>query len=163
APEQARGQKRLTTAADVYGLGAILYSLLSGRPPFLGETLFDTIKQVQEAEPADPRAVNPHADRDLSVVALKCLEKEPARRCGSAEAVAEELDRWLRGDPIQARPAGRLERAWRWVKRHPGTAAMVCTVATLLVGLIVSLVAFLSFQQQANRDLNAKTNDLTVA
>jgi len=132
APEQARGERQLTTATDVYALGAILYELLTGRPPFKADTPLGTVRLVTDCDPVAPRVCNSKADRDLSVVALKCLEKDPAKRYGSAEAVAEELERWLSGVPIQARPAGNMERAWRWCRRYPIVAALSFLVIALL-------------------------------
>jgi eukaryotic-like serine/threonine-protein kinase len=113
APEQARGDRQITTAADVYALGAILYELLAGRPPFKGDSIIETLRQVTDREPDHPRAVHPQADPDLSAVALKCLEKDPAARYESAAALADDLDRWAAGEPTRARPLSPPAQAWR--------------------------------------------------
>src|SRR5262249_30896614 len=136
APEQAAAAPVLTTAADVYGLGAILYELLTGRPPFRADTVLDTLIQVRTEEPVRPPAVNPRADRDVAPVCLKCLETDPARRYGSAEALAEDLERWLRGEPIRARPTSARERLAKWAKRRPAVSALLGAAAGLLVALI---------------------------
>lgn len=129
SPEQARGEaKQLTTAVDVYGLGAVFYELLTGQPPFASGTPIETVRQVVDKEPRRPSALKPRIDRDLETICLKCLEKEPARRYGSAEALAEELGRWLRQEPIQARPINSVERILKWMRRNP----KVATLAILL-------------------------------
>ena len=137
APEQAEAKGPLSTAADVYGLGAVLYELLTGRPPFKAETPLDTFLQVLHDEPVPPSRLNAKVPRDLEVVCLKCLRKEPERRYASAEALAEDAERFLAGDVIRARPAAVWERAAKWVRRRPAVAALVGVVlvaSALVVG-----------------------------
>jgi WD40 repeat protein len=137
APEQARGHsKRLTTAADVYGLGAVLYELLAGRPPFKGETPLETLQDVLTREAVPPSRLRSGMPRDLEVICLTCLRKEPERRYESALALAEDLERWLTGEAIRARAAGRVERTIRWVRRHPAGAALAVVSALAAMALV---------------------------
>jgi WD40 repeat protein/tRNA A-37 threonylcarbamoyl transferase component Bud32 len=134
APEQARAEKQLTTAVDVYSLGAILYELLTGQPPFRAASVLDTVLQVLERDPTPPQRLNPQADRDLSVIALKCLEKDPARRYASAAALADDLERWLRDEPILARPTSTWERTVKWTRRRPAVAALLVALVVAVLG-----------------------------
>jgi WD40 repeat protein/tRNA A-37 threonylcarbamoyl transferase component Bud32 len=162
APEQARAEKGISTAADVYGLGAILYELLTGQPPFRAATPLETVLHVLERDPARPASLRPGVDRDLETICLNCLEKEPSRRYPSAEALAEELERWLRGEPISARPVGRAERTWRWCRRNPVVAGLTTLLAILLVVVAVGAsvsAAYFRHAAQQERDLARAAED----
>jgi hypothetical protein len=140
-PELARGEKGITTAADTYALGAILYEILTGRPPFRGESVVDTLLQVTTRDATHPRAIDPTADRDLSLVAMTCLAKDPAARYGSAAALADDLDRWLAGEPLSVRPLSAAAQAWRWLRRN-AAAAVGVTLLGVTAGVVATLAAF---------------------
>src|SRR5438105_2719249 len=140
APEQAVGNNaRVTSATDVYGLGAVLYQLLTGHPPFAGGTTFETVRLVLDTEPRQPRLLNPKVDRELATICLKCLDKDPKRRYASALALAEDLERWLKHEPIQARRTGLLTRGRKWVRRNPSIAVMAAMLLVLAVPLGVMI------------------------
>jgi ABC-type phosphate/phosphonate transport system substrate-binding protein len=144
APEQAAGEsKRVTTAADIYSLGAILYEMLTGHPPFRADTPLETLKQVVEQDPKHPSTFKNSIDRDLATICMKCLEKEPQRRYASAATLADELDRWVRKEPILARPVGTLGKVARWCRREPKVATLAGGIALCLVAItIVALIAY---------------------
>ncbi len=143
APEQASGKHAAPQPAiDIYATGAILYELLTGRPPFRSSSVQDTLLRIRDTEPVAPRLLNGSVPRDLEVVCLKCLEKDPARRYASAGELADELDRFLKGEPIQARPIGAAGRTWRWCRRKPALATATGIAAALLITVtVVSAVA----------------------
>jgi thiol-disulfide isomerase/thioredoxin/tRNA A-37 threonylcarbamoyl transferase component Bud32 len=135
APEQAEGRKDLSVAVDIHGLGAILYELLTDGPPFAADTTMAVILQVMHQEAPPVRQVNPRVPADLETICLKCLEKDPTKRYASAAALADDLDRFLAGEPIHARPVGRFERARKWARRRPAAAAVLAMTALAAVAL----------------------------
>src|SRR5213079_1453995 len=140
APEQAVGNNAAVgSATDVYGLGAVIYQLLTGQPPFAGGTTYETIKLLLEAEPRQLRLWNPKIDRELSTICLKCLEKDPKRRYSSALALTEDLEHWLKNEPIRAKRSGVFTHARKWVRRNPGIAVMAAMLLALavLLGVVI--------------------------
>jgi WD40 repeat protein/serine/threonine protein kinase len=156
APEQARGEAhRVGPPADIYALGAILFHLLTGRPPFQGETAVETLVQVVGDEAPAVRTFRADVPRDLGVICAKCLRKGPDQRYGSAEALAADLRRYSRGEPISARPVGDWERLWKWAKRRPDTAALIGALLFLVVLTAVGAsVAAVHFHSLAGKNLN---------
>jgi WD40 repeat protein/serine/threonine protein kinase len=135
APEQAGGQnKQVGPATDVYALGALFYEMLTGGPPFRGETAFDTLDQVRRRDPVPPRQLQPRVPRDLETICLKCLRKDPARRYSSAADLAADLERWLNGRPVQARPVSSVSRCWSWCRRNPAVAGLLAALFLVLAG-----------------------------
>lgn len=160
APEQALGKlSAIGPHTDVYALGAILYAALTGRPPFQAATLPETLRQVSEQEPVSPKLLNAATPQDLETISLKCLQKEPAKRYASAQELADDLARYLRGEPILARPVSQTERLLRWCKRNPIVAGLTGTVAILLlVVAIASSVVAARMSQLAENESIAKND-----
>ena len=158
APEQASGKVRqLSTSVDVYGLGAILYHVLAGVPPFQSKTPIDTLRQVIDRDPVPPRTLNPSVDDDIQTIALKCLRKEPGERYGTTEELAQDLERWLAARPILARPLGLWATAGRWARRHPAVAtlavALAIAVAAIVVGTSLAAMRIRHAEQRADASL----------
>jgi eukaryotic-like serine/threonine-protein kinase len=153
APEQAAGRpEALTPAADVYGLGAVLYELLTGRPPFKAATAWETLLLASTEEPVPPRRLQPKCPRDLETVCLKCLHKEPTKRYASAQELADDLRRWLDGEPVRARRSGLGGRVVKWAKRRPAVAALLAALALTAAGLLLLTWYFLDARSRARSE-----------
>jgi WD40 repeat protein len=166
APEQARGEgKHIGPAADVWALGAVLYECLTGRPPFVAETPVDTLLQVIADEPVPPRRLNPRVPRDLETITLKCLQKEPRKRYASALALADDLRRFLDGEPIAARPVTAWERAAKWARRHPALAAVSAfSIVAAGAALVAGVLSWSNAEERAAavRDLGGARQEISA-
>jgi mono/diheme cytochrome c family protein len=155
APEQAEGRKeQIGPATDVYALGAILYELLAGQPPFQGDTPLASLQQVVAQEPIPPSQRKSSVPRDLEAICLKCLEKTPSRRYASAQALAEDLQRFFDGEPVMARRSGWARRAWKWARRHPQAAA--CCVAGSILALTAAFLLLARYHAEREARLKAE-------
>jgi WD40 repeat protein len=160
APEQASGHNEAVTAqTDVYGLGAVLYALLTGRPPFDADTILGTIEQVRGRPPAPPSRINPRVGRDLETICLRCLEKDPWRRYASADALAADLRRWLDGEPIVARPVGAAARVWMWSRRNPIVTGLLAALILFALGTTWQWWRAEGLLLQARRDASGEAID----
>ena len=167
-PEQTSAKSgKVGPASDVYGVGAVLYHLLTGRPPFHAETIEELLLLLRDTDPVSPRLLNPSVPHDLETICLKCLEKDPARRYATAQALADELGRFIRDEPIEARPLNATGKLWRWCRRRPAVAALSVSVLVLLIAVAVSssVAAWRvnrarSSEQRANRDLRDTVSSL---
>jgi tetratricopeptide (TPR) repeat protein len=161
SPEQADGRRgTITTATDVYGLGAVLYALLTGKAPFGGMSAAETLEAVRTRPPDRPGRLSARVPRDLETICLKCLEKDARRRYATAQALCDDLRAWLSSRPIMARRTGASERAWLWCQRKPAIAALA---AGIVLTLVAGTAAVIAVQARANRALSAKNTDLTTA
>ena len=160
APEQAEGKVRDTgPSADVYALGALLYECLTQRPPFVGATTMDTLRQVLNDEPVPPSRLVPQIPSDLETICLKCLRKEPEQRYWDAEALADDLRRYLDGKPLQARPVGRTERFVKWVRRRPAVASLLSALVVLVV--LIGFLFVVDYGRRASEQQRARAEDST--
>src|SRR5437899_7855495 len=147
APEQARNPASVRAASDIYSLGVTLYEVLTARPPFRAADPVETLRQVRDEEPLSPRRLNPAVHRDLALICLKCLEKEPRKRYASAEQVADELRRYRNSEPLRhTRAVTKAERAWRWCRRKPGLAAASALALAALTAAVVVSIHFVMYQ-----------------
>ena len=163
APEQAQGQRYLGPAVDIHALGILLYELLTGRVPFAGDSSLEMLQSIVEREPTPPSAVVPQVPRDLETICLKCLAKQPAQRYATALDLAEDLRRFRTGEPITARPVGRLERWWRWCRRNPALATLLTTIVVALAGMTLLYGQAASARDQAEKEKHCTTNSLRTA
>lgn len=159
APEQAAADTDATVSQDVYSLGAILYELLTGRPPFCGTCVLDTLDQVRNDEPISLRRLQPRIPHDVETICLKCLEKSPERRYASAESLATDLRRFLGGNPIDARPIGRVELCVRWVRRFPAVASLTTVIVLLVFGSMAAIVREADRANESESDLRIQRDE----
>ncbi len=164
APEQARGEtRRVGAAADQYSLGATLYDLLTGRPPFQGTSVMETLEQVRNRDPLSPRELQPGLPKDIETICLKALAKEPEKRYPTCDALADDLTAFLAGRPISARPVGAPEKAWRWAKRNPGVAISSAVAAVLLLATATLGTTFAVVFDKQKREAVALADNLKVS
>jgi tetratricopeptide (TPR) repeat protein len=155
SPEQAEGRKNVGPAADIWALGVILYEMLAGRTPFSGVTMFDTLEQVRTREPVPPTQLQPKVPIDLETICLKCLRKEPSQRYATADELADDLRRFLDGEPIRARPIGSFARLLRWCRRNPRMAGLSAAVLVLLLTVAVASTVFVFVLETRRRELES--------